>query len=583
MALFMLLDPWLDGVGGHNYQYACDILHAAREQGFEIMLAANARFSAESTPRDWRVRTPFHYDASSRYWLGPDGKCQHPLSIDGGRLPLDEPPQNGLVRIARSLGTFTDWRAADRRRRIENYATGVAAAFDNLKVGHDDVIFLPSLSEFDFLGLVSYLKDSPTSTRATWNLQFHFDVFAGRPHEYATQEERRRRFQRQFTAALAAVPHHHLKFYATTERIADQYNRLGIGTFQPLPYPVSRDIEPPAMPFHDGPLRVTCAGAVRREKGRVALAKLIREVADDERASRRLQLIIHADHRAMRRIIPPELAQQTKLLSRPDANCRQHIVPIRFPLPREDYQQLIRLADVGLFLYDARRYQARCSGVLVEMLAAGVPVIVPAGCWLSDQIAEPNYAHLDALLERTGEAHVACTDNEASLLPPADARAAIVRVFPHDAGDDLTQLRVTARQFDESGDPRESGEPLAAPWVAVLGPRGDKGPRSTLVRLDPAARRLHVTVASAFDNAPLASCRMEAAFLTGAAGDVPRGAVGLVAAHDGDVGELLREMAQHYEHYRTQAIAHSECWRAKHAPQRTIDSLSAAVARVHAA
>ena len=52
---------------------------------------------------------------------------------------------------------------------------------------------------------------------------------------------------------------------------------------------------------------------------------------------------------------------------------------VKHPLSPEDYIDYIRQAGVGLFLYDSRRYFARCSGVLVEMLASGVPVIVPAG------------------------------------------------------------------------------------------------------------------------------------------------------------------------------------------------------------
>ena len=43
-------------------------------------------------------------------------------------------------------------------------------------------------------------------------------------------------------------------------------------------------------------------------------------------------------------------------------------------------------ADVGLFLYNPQRYVARCSGVLLELLIRGVPVVVPQGCWLSDQL-----------------------------------------------------------------------------------------------------------------------------------------------------------------------------------------------------
>ena len=40
-------------------------------------------------------------------------------------------------------------------------------------------------------------------------------------------------------------------------------------------------------------------------------------------------------------------------------------------------------AQIGLLLYDRHAYRSRCSGVLVEFLCAGVPVIVPSGTWLT--------------------------------------------------------------------------------------------------------------------------------------------------------------------------------------------------------
>ena len=55
-------------------------------------------------------------------------------------------------------------------------------------------------------------------------------------------------------------------------------------------------------------------------------------------------------------------------------------------LTTRDYHAWLDTADVGLFLYDPHRYVARCSGVLLEMFARGVPVIVPDGCWLADQV-----------------------------------------------------------------------------------------------------------------------------------------------------------------------------------------------------
>lgn len=55
-------------------------------------------------------------------------------------------------------------------------------------------------------------------------------------------------------------------------------------------------------------------------------------------------------------------------------------------LSTETYHQWLSTADLGLFLYEPTRYVARCSGVLLEMMARGVPVIVPDHCWLANQV-----------------------------------------------------------------------------------------------------------------------------------------------------------------------------------------------------
>ena len=55
-------------------------------------------------------------------------------------------------------------------------------------------------------------------------------------------------------------------------------------------------------------------------------------------------------------------------------------------LSTEAYHRWLDTADLGLFLYEPHRYKARCSGVLLEMLGRGVPVIVPDGCWLAEQV-----------------------------------------------------------------------------------------------------------------------------------------------------------------------------------------------------
>ena len=44
MSRLILIDNWLESLGGHNYQYAVEILNAARDSGLEVALATAKSF-----------------------------------------------------------------------------------------------------------------------------------------------------------------------------------------------------------------------------------------------------------------------------------------------------------------------------------------------------------------------------------------------------------------------------------------------------------------------------------------------------------------------------------------------------------
>ena len=56
------------------------------------------------------------------------------------------------------------------------------------------------------------------------------------------------------------------------------------------------------------------------------------------------------------------------------------------PLPSGEYWGALKDSDIVLLLYDSKNYAVRSSGVLVEALATGTPVIVPAGTWMARQV-----------------------------------------------------------------------------------------------------------------------------------------------------------------------------------------------------
>ena len=186
-----------------------------------------------------------------------------------------------------------------------------------------------------------------------------------------------------------------LHFHCTTEQLTAQYQSLGVARFATLPYPVHELFEPRPGP-QAAPLRIACLGHSRREKGYGQLPSLLRALWDEWFGRARAQLVLQTHHPRQRRGLEQLIRSLTPAGSAPPPALDF----AGFPLPLAGYAELLCGADVGLMLYDSTRYYARCSGVLMEMLCAGVPVLVPAGGWLAEQIESVNQAYLDEIATR---------------------------------------------------------------------------------------------------------------------------------------------------------------------------------------
>jgi hypothetical protein len=279
------------------------------------------------------------------------------------------------------------------------------------------------------------------------------------------------------------------------------------------------------------------------------------------------------------------------------------IVAVKHPLPDGDYHELLRRSHVGLFLYDSQRYHSRCSGILVEMLSAGVPVIVPAGCWLSEQIAEVTYEHLDRLqrqgkvIQQTevprrqwragnpespdsvGGRHQPTLEAAGPGEEPAiadvsvPAGAAQILVSFHWASDNPpgAYLRV------ETSSPEQAASGGPAAKVAVVGSRQSPGPVHVLAALEPNQTVLRLRLQNAYQRMPLQVSDVQVTYLAAPPGQsgYPRARVGVSVADTSQVPAAVREMIVHREHYLQSAQEYSQLWNVAHAPRRTVEILQA--------
>jgi glycosyltransferase involved in cell wall biosynthesis len=176
---------------------------------------------------------------------------------------------------------------------------------------------------------------------------------------------------------------HQIHLHATTPNLASQFRRTEFRCpIRAIPYPTRP--RPINEKSSGEPLKAVLAGLPRPEKGKAAIFKLLSDIERPLLRTRRFRLSMQMRSKRWQPLIPPSLHGDFERAAA--GSSSQPLELMINNLSTDQYHDWLDTADVGLFLYDPRRYLARCSGVLLEMLVRGVPVIVPDRCWLADQV-----------------------------------------------------------------------------------------------------------------------------------------------------------------------------------------------------
>ncbi len=542
MPKFILIDQSLRDLGGHHYPYAQAVLSAAQHAGWKPVLAVNRGFDQRAAlPSSWRVHSLFAHESYSHHTLDTQARLAAGAAPAGGWRPR---------------GPAGWWRTAMRRRRAAHFARDCARLFALEPLERDDLVFLATMSELDLWGLGEFLQGSGAGTDCRWRLQFHFGVFHGREPDYDSQAGAAQAMRASLSGALRLCGQRDLQLHCTTAQLTAQYQRLGVAHFSTLAYPV-HDLFRPRARAPSAPLRIACLGHSRREKGYGQLPLLLRALWRDWFGPGRAQLVLQTHHGRQRRALEA-------LAGSLGTGGAKALDFAAFPLPLTGYAELLCGADVGLMLYDPTRYYARCSGVLLEMLCAGVPVLVPAGSWLAAQIEESNQSYLDEVAARAGPATPLAQDGELRL--PATATMLLLECQWRADALPGEYLRLELGTQDGAG---------ATPLQVVLGARAGASKVRSLLRLPPGCTRLRVIARNAWRQAAVPASGFGWSWLEQPA---PMGALGLTIAAPDEIPRLLQDVLEHAGHYRRlvreQALA---CARA-HSGQQVLADLGAPAA-----
>lgn len=591
MAKLYLVDHSLRSSGDHHFDFVWCLARASREMGFETIVAAHRDFrDASQLSECCTVRPLFHRTAyESPSYLSAIERMQRRSS------PFSKQRSSSVMG---RLGRQWQLSRLERKRRafLESFAQDCEQLFAQDTFDEDDHVLFTTVTELEVMATTAYLSSHPRTLQVNWHWLLHFPAFDPPSAEFPRQLDRLRELKRCLGGARNSIPYHQAHFYTTTDQLAEQYARFGIGEVERLPYPISERFAPDNIEAEraaDQPIRITCPGAIRREKGqREFLKALIETTAERDLVSGRAQIELQAAPSKRSKLKLPSVKRARQASSSspafPGANTAEES-PILFrdyPLSADEYAQMIRETDCGLLMYDSFDYYARRAGVLGELLAVGRPVIVSAGNWLSEQLKEAHFQYARRLAAGPHAGRkVALRDCQWSLanVPLAGG------IVCCDEEEHPFELDLEIRP-DEGGavfefgwhDPRESGgyvridcrtetdELLSS---QVIGHSENAQCASVFLRFKQGMQRMKLQLRNFHRGYSISLRDLNFTLLDQTATGLPQAVVGLVASDREALPLAIDELINHYQHYRRTAEQFASRWYPLHRPTATISRL----------
>lgn len=612
VANFFLIDQSLKGVGGHHFDYSYQIAKAAMNRhavadlthnrssqssrvgdtangrgpsDLKVVIGANRKFSNFDAFPQCEVRSCFRYTTYS-----PSS------NLVGIREMVGRRKEAGWLRSLFGRGDQERSNAADRKKRISTFRNNLQTFFCE-ELSESDIVFFTTLSDLEAEGLRQFISQRSDAQKANWHLQFHFPIFRGRTSEYAEQCFRLKSIRPVFEKLELLRGGTNIRYYVTSAPLREQYRQLGID-FENLPYPIDPSFREARNDRSfggeeasaDGVFRLTFAGASRKEKGELAICELADELPKDFVQRNNVKIVTQQKKAKFWRRVSGFLSQK------PDEPQDSVFEALRFPLSDSQYQNLIKRTHIGLLTtYDSRTYFSRRAGILGEYLAAGIPVVVPAGCWLSQQIEVVQQKYLQRLANNdcistesksvSVDGHGLCQINlpvvqrELHSSDPPGLRMMVLRVSVEDTP--ITDFIEVCR-LDEQG--KESDSQIAGrPTIS-----GESPVNSTVLNrdryfafyIDPAESTASLRIRTAFvDDSKNAlghhECCVASATVTilDSNRPIPRSSVGMVSTTPSQTAQLIQEMVSQYSHYKKTAEENSETWYQNHDPNLTFSTL----------
>ncbi len=334
-ALLCIVDPSLKNFVGHHFEYDAAVASGATRAGYEVVCLAHR--DVETSVSDvLSVRPTFTYDI----WEARQAYAEKSAEV-----------------------------ACKQANR--SFLADLNSAVADLAIDERTIVFGHMITAAQLAGWAAFARRA-RARKPTLVLLCRYELAHYRGEGAARAFRELERLRR------AGV---RIRLASDSERLARHFARLTTLPVEVFPIPHTQGHGPAAAaapPPQVGkrPLVVSMLGNARDEKGWIELIAAIEILAAQGRAQD-FRFVVQANN--------PDAACRRALdrLSPDVAGCIELKTQALDP---QAYAALLDSSDVVVLPYWRSIYEARTSGVLVEALSAGKPVICTEATWLSDQL-----------------------------------------------------------------------------------------------------------------------------------------------------------------------------------------------------
>ena len=171
MAKLYLVDHSLRSSGDHHFDFVWCLARAAREMGFETIVAAHRDFQGSNQLSGiGTIRPLFHRTAyESPSYLSAIERMQRRSSPFQRR------------RASTLLGQLSrQWQLSrlERKRRafVESFARDCEQLFAHDTFDEDDHVLFTTVTELEVMATTAYMASHPRTLQVNWHWLLHFDM-----------------------------------------------------------------------------------------------------------------------------------------------------------------------------------------------------------------------------------------------------------------------------------------------------------------------------------------------------------------------------------------------------------------------